>query len=153
MPIAGRISFLIPIGGTFPQSISPNLEFQLARDTINSRRPTWTMIGLSGDWQMDPAPAGVTQQARILIKEAAGAGVNAMQGVVTTNAGGFALVPNTLITANTRISLTWQDNGATATGAPQVAARVLGVSFAIQGTAGAGDGNVVVFWQLWEPAP
>lgn len=142
MPLAGFISFVIPVGGTFAQSISPDLELQQAASAINSRRVTWTFKGLSGDLQQ--AFAG----QRIRLKE----GANAMQGTATTGAGGTIVVPNTLVSATTRINLTWQDGGAAPAGAPTVSARVVGTSFTVQSTNPA-DVGVNVAWQLWEPAP
>jgi hypothetical protein len=142
IPIAAVFDAIIPAGGVFTQSISPDFRWQLALSTINSRREIWRMVGLTGDFQMKNAGQ------RILVKE----GTNAMQGVSTTGLGGTVVVSNTLITANTRISLTWQDGGVVAAGTPAVASRIPGTSFTIQSTNPA-DNGANVFWQLWEPAP
>jgi len=138
VPLAAIFDAIIPAGGVFAQSISPDFRWQLAKSAINSRREVWRMVGLTGDFVMKNAGQ------RILIKE----GANAMQGVATNG----ATVLNTLITANTRISLTWQDGGGVPSGAPYVSARVVGISFTIQST-NVLDAGVNVFWQLWEPAP
>jgi len=142
IPLAAIFDAIIPPGGVFAQSISPDFRWQLAKGTINSRREVWRMVGLTGDFVMKNAGQ------RIQIKE----GANAMQGVSPTGAGGTVVVPNTLITANTRISLTWQDGGAAPAGTAYVVSRVAGTSFTIQSTNPA-DVGVNVFWQLWEPAP
>lgn len=76
---------------------------------------------------------------------------NSAMGVVTTGAGGIAIVVNTNIKANTRIALTVQDGGAAPTNGLYVSARVVGVNFTIQ-MIGA-DANVNVLYQLTQVAP
>jgi len=156
VPLAGIFDLTIPAGQVYPQSISPDFRWQLSRDTINSRRVVWSMQGITGDLIMAPKAAAATQEERIRIRDAqasAGASANAMMGVAITGPGGAVTVNNTLITANTRISLTWQSGGAAPLGTPYEAiVRVLGVSFNIQST-NAADVGCQVFWQLWEPAP
>jgi hypothetical protein len=139
-PLAALITAIIPVGGTFPQSLSPDFAFELAKDTINSHRPVWKMIGMTGHLVMGQAGE------EIQIKE----GANSMQGVAVSGGGGGVVVANTLITANTRIALTAQDGGLAPGGPVIVTARTPGADFTINagGTAG-----VNVFWQLWEPAP
>lgn len=78
--------------------------------------------------------------------------VNSMQGVVPLGPGGTAVVPNTLITANTRIMVCYQDGGPPPVGFVYPSARTLGLDFTISSTNPA-DANKVVAWQLWEPAP
>jgi len=140
VPIAAIFDAIIPAGGVFAQSLSPDFRWQLARDFVNSRREVWRMVGLTGDFVMKNAGQ------RIQIKE----GANAMQGVASIAAGPVTIA-NTLITANTRISLTWQDGAGVPSGTPYVVSRVVGASFTIQSTAV--EAGVNVFWQLWEPAP
>ena len=141
IPLSGLLTFLAktvpPAGGR----IGCDLQVQQSPSTA-AQRITWTFEGETG--ALDQAFAG----QRIRIKE----GANAMQGVAVTGALGTILVANTLITANTRISLTGQSGGVLATGGFNESARVPGASFTIQATAPA-DVGVNVFWQLWEPAP
>ena len=148
VPLAAIFDATIPATGLFASSIAADFRWQLARDVINSRRVVWTMQGMTGDLIMGPKAASATQEGRIRVKE----GVNAMQGMTTTGPGGTIVVPNTLITANTRIALTWQDGGSAPLGTPWPRARTLGVDFTIQST-NVLDVGVNVFWQLWEPAP
>ena len=157
VPLAGIFDCVIPVGGVFTTTITPDFRWQLAGGGgINSRRVVWFMQGATGDLIMSPKAAASTQEERIRIRDAqasAGASVNAMQGIATTGAGSVVVVPNTLITANTRISLTWQGGGAAPTGTPYDAGlRAVGISFTIASTNPA-DVGCVVFWQLWEPAP
>ena len=49
VPLAAIFDAVIPAGGVFTQSISPNFRWQLAQSAINSRRVVWTMEGLTGD--------------------------------------------------------------------------------------------------------
>jgi hypothetical protein len=113
----------------------------------------WYIEGMTGDLIMGIPGAGQSQGSRIRIKDSTASALpNCMQGVATTGAGGIVVVANTLITANTRISLTWQDGGAVAGGTPAVASRIPGTSFTIQSTVPL-DVGCNVFWQLWEPAP
>jgi hypothetical protein len=137
--LAGLFSMQAGIVGV--AFVSTDFEFAQATST-GGTRPTWLMVGESADLQMKVAGA------RIRVKE----GANAMQGVAVTGAGSVVNVPNTLITANTRISLTWQDGGAFPAGAPIPRGRTPGASFDIESTNPA-DVGVKVFWQLWEPAP
>jgi hypothetical protein len=140
VPLAAMLSVNLPASGVFAQSLSPDFEFQLAKDTINSRRIVWNMVGLTGDLNM--AQAG----SRLRLKE----GANAMEGVATLGAGGTIVVPNTLVTANTRIMFTIQE-GAAPLGTLYVSARVPGVSFTVSSNNPADLCNIA--WQLWEPAP
>jgi hypothetical protein len=117
------------------------------------------MSGLTGDLVMAPRQTAIAptqpSEGRILIRDAqasAGASANAMQGLATTGPGAVIAVANTLVTANTRITLTWQDGGVDPQGAPKVVARAPGIKFSIQSTNPA-DVGCNVFWQLWEPAP
>jgi hypothetical protein len=73
-----------------------------------------------------------------------------MQGVAALGAGGTVVVPNTLVTANTRILFSIQE-GAAPLGTLYVSARVPGASFTIASN-NAADACTVA-WQLWEPAP
>lgn len=148
-PLAAIFDAVVPATGLFAQSVSPDFRWWLAGPNINDRRVVWSMIGLTGDLVMGAHLATATQGARIKIDETS---PNAMQGVAVTGALGTILVANTLITANTRISLTGQSGGVLATGGFNESARVPGASFTIQATAPA-DVGVNVFWQLWEPAP
>lgn len=84
-----------------------------------------------------------TVGAGVYIKE----GTNARQGVATLNAGSVT-VPNTAVTANSRIQLTSQDNNTT--GACRVSARAPGTSFTITSSNAADSG--VVAYQIFEPA-
>ena len=156
VPLAGIFDCVIPVGGVFATTITPDFRWQLAGGGgINSRRVVWFMQGATGDLIMSPKAAASTQEERIRIRDAqasAGVSANAMQGLAVTGAGGTVVVPNTLITANTRVSLTWQDGGAVASGTPAVASRIPGTSFTIQSTVPL-DVGCNVFWQLWEPAP
>lgn len=82
----------------------------------------------------------------IAIKE----GANARMGVVTL-VGGTATVPNTSVTADTRVFLTAQNNGASGTpGTPRVSARVVGTSFTITSTSPTDTSTVA--YELKEPA-
>jgi hypothetical protein len=139
IPLAGTIGFEVPaVNGVFPGSISPDFVIAIANDTTNSRRTTWTFKGFSGDLVM--ALAG----SRLLLKE----GANAMQGVNTLVLGTLT-IPNTLVTANTRIMHSVQE-GIAPLGSIYVSARVPGVSFTLTSTGGS---DCTVAWQLWEPAP
>lgn len=75
---------------------------------------------------------------------------NACVGVANTGALGTTVVPNTNVTANTRIALTIQDGGTVPTNAAYVSARVPGVSFTIQ-MINPADVGVNVYYQLCEP--
>ena len=117
---------------------TPRTTFQIDRSTGN--------VALTGNIvQKDPGQ-------EIQVKE----GANAMQGIVTLDAAGLFAVANTLITANTRIALTWQDGGTNPNppaGVLYPSARAANVKFTIASTGGAADAGINVFWQLWEPAP
>jgi hypothetical protein len=76
---------------------------------------------------------------------------NSMAGVAIIGAGGTIVVPNTRVTATTKFNLTGQDGGSVQTGAIFQSARVVGTSFTIKSTAGAGDAGVHVYYQLFEP--
>jgi len=143
VPLAGMLSFVVPTGGTFAQSLSPNLEVRLATSVTNSIRAVWEVEGLSGDLTMKVAGE------RIKVKE----GANAMQGVAVLDGTGNFTVNNTLVTANTRIAYWVQDGGPAPAGQVYPSARVVATSFTLTSTAGAGDAGLVVAWQLWEPAP
>ena len=130
-----------------PAFCGPNL-FVMNDDTARTTFQVDRMRGnvaLTGNIvQKDPGQ-------EIQIKE----GANAMQGLATTAPGGppSVLVLNNLITANTRVSLTWQaDGGNVPLGTPMIVLRTPGVSFTISSTNPA-DNGCDVFWQLWEPAP
>jgi hypothetical protein len=140
VPLGGYISLDVPADGVFAQSISPDWIFQLAKTTINSRRDTWRIRGLTGDLIMSQIGE------RILLKE----GANAMQGVAVLGAGGLIVVPNTLITATTRVMFSIQE-GAAPLGTIYCSARAVGASFTLQSN-NAAD-TCTVAWQLWEPAP
>lgn len=87
-----------------------------------------------------------TAGAGIAVKE----GANARMGVATL-AAGTVTVNNTSVTANTRIFLTGQGNGASGTpGVPRVSARVAGTSFTI--TSSSASDTSPVAWELREPA-
>lgn len=87
-----------------------------------------------------------TPGAGIAIKE----GANARMGVATL-VGGTVTVNNTSVTANTRIFLTAQNNGASGTpGVPRVSARVNGTSFTI--TSSSASDTSTVAYELKEPA-
>ncbi|MFI5664586.1 glycosyl hydrolase family 28-related protein [Streptomyces sp. NPDC051684] len=81
----------------------------------------------------------------IAIKE----GTNARMGTVTLNGTTAVTVPNTSITATSRIQLTTQTPGGTV-GAPYVSARTAGTSFQVKSTA-AGDTSTVAY-VVFEPA-
>jgi len=169
VPIAGVFDCWIPPGGVIPlplpggRSISPNFRWQLARDTINSRRLVWNMEGLSGDFVMGwgntppvPLPPAPAHEARIRVRDAqasANASPNAMMGSAVLDAAGSALIPNTLVTANTHIAIFWAGGGPVPVGDLWPPARIPGTSFTIASTAGAGAVGCLVWWQLWEPAP
>lgn len=74
---------------------------------------------------------------------------NSMAGVAVTDASGSVTVPNTQITATSRITLTIQDGGTVPTCAVYVSARVVGTSFTI--TSIDADVGVQVYYQIWEP--
>lgn len=74
-------------------------------------------------------------------------GSNCKQGVATLVAG-TVTVPNTSVTANSRIFLTAQDNSTT--GALRVSARTAGTSFVIT-SSNAGDSGVVAY-EIFEPS-
>lgn len=142
IPLAGLLSFYVPATGVFPQSLSPNLELRLASSAINSHRAVWEVVGLTGDLQMKLAGS------LIQIKE----GANAMQGVAPLGPGGTVVVPNTLITATTRIMVCYQDGGPPPVGFVYPSARTVGVDFTISSSSPVDAGKIVA-WQLWEPAP
>jgi len=75
-------------------------------------------------------------------------GTNARSGVATLVAG-TVVVPNTSVTANTRIQLTAQTSGA-APGALRVSARTPATSFTISSTSGT-DTSVVAYFMV-EPS-
>ena len=153
IPLAAIFDAVVPATGLFLKSVSPNFRWALARDTINDHRVVWTMEGMTGDLIMGAYAPLATQGARIKIDETSR---NAMQGVVTLDAAGLFAVANTLITANTRIQLNWQDGGLNPNppaGVLYPSARAPGVKFTIASTGGAADAGINVFWQLWEPAP
>ena len=82
----------------------------------------------------------------VAIKE----GANARMGVATL-AAGTVTVNNTSVTANTRIFLTSQNNGASGTpGTPRVSARVAGTGFTI--TSSSATDTTTVAYELKEPA-
>ena len=152
-PLAAIFDAVVPATGLFAQSVSPDFRWALAGPNINDHRVVWSMIGMSGDLVMGAFRPTATEGARIKIDETSR---NAMQGVVTLGAGGTFPLANTLITANTRIQLTWQDGGpnpAPPAGNLYPTARAAGVGFTIASTGGAADAGINVFWQLWEPAP
>lgn len=135
IPLAGSVSInaatpLPPAGNYVPTDFEVAL-VSLA-GPINSRRPVFV----------------VDSEGVLHVKE----GANAMAGVAVTGAGGTIVVPNTRITANTRILLTAQDGGAVPTNGMHVSARVIGVNFTIQ-MISAGDVGVLVYYQLYEPIP
>ena len=150
VPLAIVLDAVIPAAnGLFAQSISPDFRIQIARDLINSRRVVWTVQGFTGSLIMGAHAPAATQGAQIKIDETSS---NAMQGVAILGVGGFVNVANTLITANTRISLTWQDGGPPPTAPAVVAARTPGTGFQIA-SLNTADLGTHCFWQLWEPAP
>jgi len=75
-------------------------------------------------------------------------GANAAMGQSTLVAGAV-VVPNTLVTANSRIFLTNNNPGGGGVGSPYIAARVPGVSFTINSTNGADTSDVA--WEIKEP--
>ncbi len=156
VPLAGIFDCVIPTGGVFATTITPDFRWQLAGGGgINSRRVVWSMQGSTGDLIMAPRAAAATQEERIRIRDAqasAGASANAMQGLAVTGLNAEIAVANTLVTADTRITLTWQDGGVDPQGAPKVTARAPGNKFTIASTNPA-DVGCNVFWQFWEPAP
>ena len=144
IPLAGLLSFYLPATGVFPQSLSPNLQIDLAGSAINSHRPVWEVVGLTGDLQMKLAGS------RIQIKE----GANAMQGAGALDPAGNLAVPNTLVTASTRIMTSYQAGGVhPPIGILYPSAQTPGVGFVISSAAGVADATLPVAWQLWEPAP
>ena len=155
VPLAGIFDCVIPVGGVFATTITPDFRWQLAGGGgINSRRVVWFMQGSTGDLIMSPKAAASTQEERIRIRDAqasAGASVNAMQGLATLGVGGTVTVPNTLITANTRIAYFFQA-GQVPLGQLHPANVVVGASFDLISN-NVLDAGCTVFWQLWEPAP
>ena len=71
-------------------------------------------------------------------------------GLITLDVAGQLVVPETLVSANSRFMLTVQDGGPVATGTIQVTARTVGVDFTVTSSAGAADVGAIVYWQLWE---
>ncbi|HMA24084.1 MAG TPA: hypothetical protein VKP00_08815, partial [Gemmatimonadaceae bacterium] len=132
IPLAGTLSINAPFVGA--NYVATDFEVALVplAGPINSRRPVFI----------------VDSEGVLHVKE----GANAMAGVAVTGAGGTVVVPNTRITANTRITLTVQDGGVAPTNGQYVSARVVGTSFTIQMIA-AGDVGVQVYYQLYEPIP
>ena len=76
---------------------------------------------------------------------------NTMAGLAVLGAGGAIIVANARVSATTKFLLAAQDGDALLTGSLQQSARVVGASFTIRSTAGAGDAGVQVYYQLWEP--
>lgn len=104
IPLAGYVSFVIPTGGApaLANWIAPDFEVELSSDAVNSHRPTWRFVGITGDLEMrKPALSGsyTTRGARIRIWE----GPNAMQGGAVLDGAGNAVVVNTLATLTARI--------------------------------------------------
>lgn len=132
IPLAGSIS--INAAFVAPNYVATDFEVALVSlaGPINSRRPVFI----------------VDSEGVLHVKE----GANAMAGVAVTGAGGTIIVPNTRITANTRIALTVQDGGVAPTNGMYVSGRVVGASFTIQMIV-AGDVGVSVYYQLYEPIP
>jgi hypothetical protein len=75
-------------------------------------------------------------------------GSNRKQGTATLNGTTAVVVPNTAVTATSRIFLTTQ-LGAGTVGAPYVSARTAGTSFSIKSTV-AGDTSTVAYF-ITEP--
>ena len=90
---------------------------------------------------------GVTSEGILKILEAA----NSMGGLAVLDAAGTITVANTNVKANTRFQITVQDGGAAPTGIIYQSARIVGTSFTILSSAGAGDAGVQVYYQLFEP--
>jgi hypothetical protein len=67
-------------------------------------------------------------------------------GVATLDAAGEALIAEAQVAADSTFVLTPQ---VASTGFPRILTRVVGVSFAIQSSAGAADLGVDIYWQLW----
>ena len=77
-----------------------------------------------------------------------------LTGVATLDGTGTAVVLNTYTTAATRFILSVQEGtGVIPVGTVYQSSRVVGTSFTIKSSAGAGDVGVVVCFQLWEPTP
>lgn len=108
---------------------------------------TWEVTRATGNQRVGGDLSQINAGNRILLKE----GVNAMQGLGGPLAGAPVVIPNTLITPNTRIMITAQDGGAPLVGSLYVAARIPGASFMVASTAI--EAGVLFAWQLWEPAP
>lgn len=98
----------------------------------------------------------ITSDTGNIIAGAAGKGLNvaegsnARMGTTTLNGATDVVVNTTAVTANSRILLTIQAQGAGTTGSPFVRTRTAGTSFTIRST-GAGDTSTVA-WLIVEPA-
>jgi hypothetical protein len=133
IPLSGFISIIVaPNGVPIGQGwIATDYEIQLVplAGPANGRRQIFR----------------ITSEGIFHIRETA----NSMAGVATTTASGSVTVPNTQITATSRITLTIQDGGTIPTGFVYVSSRIIGTSFTI--TSSTADIGVPVYYQIWEP--
>jgi hypothetical protein len=135
IPLSGLISITVPVGGSVGANnwIATDFDIQLVplAGPINGRKQTFK----------------VDSEGILYVREAA----NKMAGLAVLDGAGQFVVPNTRVKATTKFLLTVQDGGAAPTGTIYQSARVVGTSFTIQSSAGAGDTGVQVYYQLWEP--
>lgn len=71
-----------------------------------------------------------------------------ISGLATLDGNGEVMVVNPLVTSSTNFSLTVQD-GVEPTGFPYILARTIGSDFTIRSSGGVADGNVIVYYQLF----
>ncbi|MGW7617411.1 hypothetical protein ACWGLG_16395 [Streptomyces antimycoticus] len=110
-----------------------------AREVILARTAANTLSLTTSDFRIATAGRG------LMVAE----GTNARMGTATLNGTTNVTISTTAVTANSRIFLTTQVASATY-GAPVVATRTAGTSFAIKSTV-AGDTSIVA-WHIVEPA-
>lgn len=131
IPLAGLISIVVPPGGVSATSVATDFALEL--------------VSLTGATNSHREVLRITSEGIFRVRET----VNSMAGVAITGAGGSVTVPNTQITATSRITLTIQDDGTVPTGFVYVSGRVIGTSFDI--TSSTLDIGVPVYYQIWEP--
>jgi hypothetical protein len=143
-PLAALLTFQVPPGG----SVAPNpwvateLELQLVplAGPVNGATKFFKITS-----------EGVPALRESLARPALPALTGVAAGLAVTGAAGTIVVPNTIVKATSRVTLTIQPGGAAPTGAVWCSAIVPGVSFTIQSIPG--DVGVQVYWQVWEPTP
>jgi len=72
-----------------------------------------------------------------------------ISGLATLDGNGEVIVMNSLVVSSTNFSLTVQD-GVEPAGFPYILSRTIGSDFTIRSSGGVADGNVIVYYQLFE---